>query len=140
MEIERLNRLCHKGFCGFGWISRRAMTMGYVYFVIFIAACGLVIIGYGTFLGYLNNGERLSFFRQANNTPPNEPAPPLKKTVGGISDLEIQRNDLMSKVDIWQREHEQRRSTFNEAEYSLSGTKYQYEPSGRNRTAAVNTS
>jgi hypothetical protein len=114
--------------------------MGYVYFVIFIAACGLVIIGYGTFFGYFNNGERLSFFRQANNTPPKEPAPPLKKTIGGISDLEIQRDELMSKVDIWQKEHEQRRSTFNSATYSLSGTKYQYVPSGRNRTAAVNSS
>jgi hypothetical protein len=140
MEIECLNRLGHEGLCGFGWISRRAMTMGYVYFVIFIAACGLVIIGYGSIVGFLNIGEKLSFFRQANNTLPQKPAPPLKQTIGGISDLEIQRDNLMSKVDIWQKEHEQRRSSFNEAAYSLSGTKYQYKPSGRNRTAAVSSS
>ena len=102
MEIERLNRLCHEGFCGFGWISRRAMTMGYVYFVIFIAACGLVIIGYGSIVGYLYNGEKLSFFRHADKTLPQEPVPPLKKAIGGISDLELQRNDLMSKVDMRQ--------------------------------------
>jgi len=114
--------------------------MGYVYFVIFIAACGLVIIGYGSVVGFLNNGEKLSFFRHADNTLPQKPFPPLKKTIGGISDLEIQRNDLMSKVDVWQKEHEQRRSAFNESTYALSGTKYQFKPSGRNRTAAVNTS
>ena len=140
MEIECLNRLRHKGLCGFGWISRRAMTMGYVYFVIFIAACGLVIIGYGSVVGFLNNGEKLSFFRHADNTLPQKPFPPLKKTIGGISDLEIQRNDLMSKVDVWQKEHEQRRSAFNDSTYALSGTKYQFKPAGRTRRAALNTS
>jgi len=129
-----------RDFVAVGGISRRAMTMGYMYFVIFIAACGLVIIGYGSFVAYVNKGGNLSLFGQDKNTLPRKSVPPLKNTVSGNSDLENERNELLEKVDIWQKDHEQRRSSFNNATYSLSGTKYHFEPASRNRSAAASSS
>ncbi len=114
--------------------------MGYWYFFIFIAACGLVIIGYGLFVDYVDNGGKLSFIGQANNTLLQDPVPPLKKTISGLPDPDIKRDDLLGGVDIWQKEHERRRSSFDSATHSMHGTKYQYKPSGRNRTLVANSS
>jgi len=48
--------------------------------------------------------------------------------------------DFVKKVDIWQKEHQVRNAWFNTNVESITGTKYQYTPPAKRRSAADNSS
>ncbi len=115
-------------------VDRRAMTMEYIYFLIFIAAIS-VLMGLIWHFGGLgkNSGNRL-FAGQTNLNLNAESVPSRKRTVSGLSEEEKTQVEFQERIDIWQRDHELRRLRFAaSAEPPITGTKYTYVPSQQSR-------
>jgi hypothetical protein len=64
----------------------------------------------------------------------------LKKTIDSPPKTVSYETRLLDKTDIWQKEHQLRRSSFVQSVESLSGTKYTYEPRKRKQTASERSS
>lgn len=103
--------------------------MEYIYFVGSIAAIGFFVILYWQISvakrkrsALLNESARL------------EPAPPLKKTISGPSEKELEQLRFQEKVEMWQRGFGVRHACQTRSNHqSLNGTKYTYEPPRKSR-------
>lgn len=111
--------------------------MGYVYFLIFIAASGVIIILFWHTARMAAQGRLGPFSSKARNRLPNEPIPPFKKVISGASPEELKRIEFEERIEAFQKAHELRRANFNAAAASLQGEKYNYTPTLRNSSAAA---
>lgn len=109
-------------------IRRRAMIMEYIYFVFSIAAVGM-----GLALLWRIGNAILS--GQQTDLPGRERIPPTKKTISGLSQIELDQIELQGRIDAWQTAHEVRRDQFKKAAEPVSGRKYEYIPPPKNRAA-----
>lgn len=117
-------------------VGRRAMTMEYIFFVISIAAVGLLIILFWQIgVSSRKNSGSLSA-RQHNVSASTELAPPFKKSISGLSAKELERIEFQEKVDIWQRGHQ---ASTNRTAEPLSGTKYTFVPQQKSHVAPQKT-
>jgi hypothetical protein len=111
--------------------------MEYVYFVITIAAGSLILvlvwrIGIS---GWKDGSSNLA--RQPKSSLKAKSIPPLKKTISGISIKELEQIHFQDRIDVWQKDHEVRRTRLNQPAVPLSGSKYIYTPPEKRRVAAT---
>jgi hypothetical protein len=111
--------------------DRRETTMGYVGFTIFIAASGALIFWFWHRTYNSRQSAGLGQGRLLKNGLPDEPIPPLKRTVSGQSESEQKEYQLLDRIDAWQKSYEARRHRFNNNVEALKGTKYTYVPRSR---------
>lgn len=109
-------------------VKKGNIIMEYVYFVSTVAAAGLIIFlswKYGT-------GRKPQQLSKAGMAA----APPLKKTISGVSEREQEELGLEGKLDAWQRNFYVKRGLIKAAdeEQPLSGQKYTFTPRSATRT------
>jgi len=113
------------------------MTMEYVYFVITIAA-GSLIFGFVWHIRVSGWKGGSSIFAGQPKSDSNEKSfPPLKKTINGLSRKELEQINFQGRIDVWQKDHEVRRTRLNQSAVPLSGSKYTYTPPEKRRVAAT---
>ena len=111
--------------------------MEYVYFVITIAAVSL-IFGLVWHIGVsASKGSSSIFVGQPKSDSNEKYFPPLKKTISGFSIKELERINFQDRIDVWQKDHEVRRTRLNQSAVPLSGSKYTYTPPEKRRVAAT---
>lgn len=104
------------------------MIMEYIYFVFTIAAVG-------TALALLWRTGNAILSDRPNDLPSRERIPPTKKTISGLSQLEMDQIELQGRIGAWQKAHEVRRDQFKKAAEPVSGRKYEYVPRKKSRAA-----
>ena len=99
--------------------------MEYIKFVIAIAAVGFVVA-----LAWraLFSGEHSIFARARSFNPGRDPLPPLKRTVDGLAESEIEHMAFEGRIDAWQKSYEARREQFAQRSVPVSGQKYEFVP------------
>ena len=113
----------------------RAMTMGLVYFFIFIAASGAIIYWYGHRSVMATKGSRASVARHHKNSMPDEPLLALRRNAIRKTTPDPDHKEFLERVDVWKKEHQVRRDWFNQNAESIHGTKYTYTPPGKRSSA-----
>ena len=113
--------------------------MGYIGFTIFIAASGALIV----WLWHRNNTTdrhvRFGYTRRRKNGLPDDPIPPVKRVVSGLSDSAMKQVEFEQKLDSWQRNFEARKAQFSDNVTALQGTKYTFVPGPRRSNSATST-
>ena len=105
--------------------------MEYLYFVGSVTAVALVFL-------LVWNAEKLRsliFSGGRHGDLFEDPIPPRRKTVGGLSAKETEQIEFQQRIEAWQKEYESRRERFNQAHASLKGQKYVYKPSRKRQSA-----
>lgn len=100
--------------------------MDYLYFFASVLAIGLVV-GLAWRSGFM--GDRFSSIKELSRAG-RKSAPPLKKTIGGLTEKELEHIEFQNRIDAWQRDHEVRRDGQRPA-IPVNGQKYQFTPSPR---------
>ncbi len=112
--------------------------MGYIYFLIVLAASGAIIVWWG--------GQRSALARKRKNAIlsgqwtdrfANDSISVLKRAINRQPETELGHTDFLARVDVWQKEHQVRRTKFNTNVESITGTKYTYTPPPKSRSAAA---
>jgi hypothetical protein len=150
MDIERLDQRCRaerrlcagcpdrlRQRCVNGRDRRRAMTMGYIGFTIFVAASGALIV-WVWYRSYTAN-RNARYGRYLKNGLPDDPIPPFKRTVSGLPEAELKRIEFEQRLDGWQRGFEARKAQFNNNVEALQGEKYTFVPGPRRSNSAATT-
>ena len=108
-------------------VNRRAMIMEYIYFVLSIAAiCFCVLLSQKS--RFSAHTGRVALTKPRGSGVNTEPAPPLKKTVSGPSEHELESLEQEKQVEKWRKADPiQRRWTHRSAD-PLGGRKYVYVP------------
>jgi len=114
-------------------VRRREMTMEYVGFTIFIAASGAIIIWF--WHRYATVPDARS--RREKGALPQEPIPPLKRTVSGPRPKELEQVEFLDRIDVWQKEHQVQQERYARSLESLNGTKYCYQPRKREQSVSA---
>lgn len=113
--------------------------MEYIYFVVSVAAVGLIL----NLLWRVFVTKSFSIVSGQQGIVSDAEAIPLRKnTVCGLSKKDMDRIELQTRIDIWQRSHAVRRMQGVETNDPVSGKKYEYVPPKKsrvNRTARRST-
>jgi len=112
--------------------------MEYVYFVIFIAAGGAILALCWHAVDFARTKRISMFATQRKRNLARKPGPPLKKAINSLPNIELEHIEFRERIDVWQKEHDVRRSWFNQYTEPLTGKKYTYEPPQKNRASATN--
>jgi len=115
--------------------DRRAMTMGYVGFTIFIAAGGAIIALYW-YRSYMARANGSAGNRLNRNGLPDDPIPPFKKTICGLSEAERKRLEFEQRLERLEKEYQAGTLRLYSRLDSLKGTKYTFVPRSRSESAA----
>jgi len=115
--------------------------MGYIGFTIFIAASGALIVWFWHRSCTADRYGRFGRYRQYKNGLQDDPIPPVKPVVGGLSEPERQRIELEGKLDSWQRAFEMRKARLNNVSSleGLEGRKYTFVPGPRRSNSAASS-
>lgn len=106
--------------------------MGYLGFVVIVAAAGLIIFLLWHWNYRASMGRYSGFGRNRKNGLPEDPIPPFKRTVSGPSEEELKHQQFDQKLEAWQKSFEARRLRFHTNNVdSLKGTKYTFVPRTR---------
>jgi len=111
--------------------------MEYIYFVVSIAAIGLVINYFWKKSDSGRNSKSITLARQQKGGVEMNPVPRRKNTITGASKLELEHIEFQNKIDIWQKGHEARRANFTQSAESLSGQSYKYNPAHKTGVSAT---
>jgi len=111
------------------------MTMGYVGFTIFIAASGAIIAWYW-YRSYLARANGSAGNRLNRNGLPDDPIPPFKKTISGLSEAERKRLEFEQRLERLQKNYQAGTMQLYTRVDSLQGTKYTFVPRSRSESAA----
>mgnify|MGYP001815563292 FL=1 len=108
--------------------------MEYIYFLLFVAAIGLIFSSYGIANMINNKKTESSIFSGRRNDVSNaEAIPPVKKTISGLSAREIEHMRFQERIDIWQKEHEVRYAKLFKSSEPVTGKKYTFKPPQKTR-------
>ena len=151
MDIERLNQRCRaerwlcagcpdrlRHRCAPGRGNRRAMTMGYIAFTMIVAASGALIVW---FWHRSYTADRYARFGRAShlrNGLRDDPIPPVKRALDGLSEAEKKRLEFEGNIDVWQRRFESRKAAFNNVD-TLQGERYTFVPGPRRDNSAASS-
>jgi hypothetical protein len=106
------------------------MTMEYLFFVISIAAIGFFVI----FYWQISTTKRKNAGSRTDESARLVPAPPLKKTISGPSEKELEEIRFQEKIELWRRGFGVRHAWQNRVhQQSLNGKKYTFEPPRKSR-------
>ena len=151
MDIERLNqrgraerwlcagcpdRLRHRCVPGRG--NRRAMTMGYIAFTMIVAASGALIVWFWHRSCTSDRYTRFGRPSRSRNGLPDDPIPPVKRAVDGLSEAEKKRLEFEGNIDVWQRRFQSRKAAFNNVD-TLQGERYTFVPGPRRGNSAASS-
>jgi hypothetical protein len=115
------------------------MTMGYIGFTMFVAASGALIVWFWHRSYTADRYARFRRTRQSRNGLPDDPIPPVKRAVDGLSDAEKRRIEWEEKLDTWQRGFETRKAAFHNNVDTLQGEKYTFVPGPRRSNSAASS-
>ena len=114
--------------------------MGYLYFLLILAASGAII----ALIGHRSvSGRKKRMSTQSRNEAEHsldDSFLALRRSAIRQPVAESSDPDFVKKVDIWQKEHQIRNAWFNTNMESITGTKYQYTPPAKRRSATDNSS
>ncbi|MBT8052748.1 MAG: hypothetical protein HKN57_01455 [Xanthomonadales bacterium] len=119
------------------------MTMEYLNFILSVAAVGLCFVFWHFYRSRSHAGGSI-FSRPVSMGAKLEQAPPLKKTISGPSEKELEELAKQAQVEKWRRADPVQRAWLNRPSTdSLEGQKYTYIPSPKscvpaNQAAARN--
>lgn len=102
--------------------------MDYIYFVFCVAALGLVV-AFCWRLFVVRSEPAINL--------EDGPIPPFKRTVGGLSEKELEHIRFQSRIDVWQRDHEVRRTSAENSRDPVDGRKYEFVPSQNSRAETL---
>jgi hypothetical protein len=116
--------------------------MGYIYFLIVLAASGAIIVWWGGQRSALARKRKNSILsRQGTDRFANDPISVLKRAINRQPErqpeTELEHTDFLARVDVWQKDHQVRRTKFNTNAESITGTKYTYTPPPKSHSAAA---
>jgi hypothetical protein len=115
-------------------VSRRAIVMEYINFILSIAAVGLCFVLLQKNRSRTHAGSL--FLTKPRGSGANAgPAPPLKKTVSGPSEKELEALEMEAQVEKWRKADPIQRRWSNRSADPLSGKKYAYVPPQKSRTS-----
>jgi hypothetical protein len=103
------------------------MIMDYLYFFASVTAIGLVV-GLVWRSGFMD--DRFLSLKELSRAG-RQSAPPLKKTVGGLTERELEQIEFQNRIDAWQRDHQAGGDDSRPA-IPVNGQKYTFTPSPRN--------
>lgn len=109
--------------------------MGYLYFLIVLAASGAIIFWFGQRSVAARKREKPILSSQQVSNLPDVSARALKRSFGNIHETDSEHSDFLERVDVWQKEHQVRRTRFTTNTESVTGTKYTYSPPPKSRSA-----
>jgi len=115
--------------------DRRAMTMGYVGFTIFIAASGAIIAWYW-YRSYMARANGRTGNGLNKSGLPDDPVPPFKRTISGLSEAERKRLEFEQKLERLEKNYQAGTLRLYSRLDSLQGTKYTFVPRSRSESAA----
>jgi len=106
--------------------------MEYVSFTVIVAASGALIawLWYRSYRAGIE-ARRFGGGYVSKNGLPDEPIPPFKRTISGLSEADASQMQFNQRIDVWQREYESRRLQFNNNVEALQGMKYNFVPRKR---------
>jgi hypothetical protein len=108
--------------------------MGYLYFLLALAASGVII----ALIGHRSlNGKRIKRSTQPINEAEHsldDSFLALRRSASRQPKPASSDTDFVKRVDVWQKEHQIRNVWFNSNIQSLTGTKYQYTPPPKRRS------
>jgi hypothetical protein len=113
------------------------MTMGLVYFLLFIGAGAAIIYWYGHKSVVARKRAKYSLCNQQKNQIGNDSILALRRGHIGKSKANPEFETSLDRADVWQSEHQRRRNWFNQTSDSITGTKYTYKRPKRDRSAAA---
>jgi hypothetical protein len=114
--------------------------MGFVYFLVFIAASGAIIFFYGHRSVMARNKRKALRSSQQNNRNVDETLLALRREAIDRASPDPDHTEFLDRVDVWQKDHQRRRDWFNQDTESIHGTKYTYTPPPKRSSAAANSS
>ena len=108
--------------------------MGYLYFLLALAASGLVIalIGHRSLGGKKMKTSTQSKIGAEHSL--DESFLALRRSASRQPKPASSDTDSVKRVDVWQKEHQIRNVWFNSNIQSITGTKYQYTPPPKRRS------
>lgn len=113
--------------------------MGYIGFTIFIAASGALIVWFWQRSMTADRNARFGRTHHSKNGLPDEPIPPFKRTISGLSEEELKRLELERNLDVWQRNFQVHRAYLNNKVDALQGEKYTFVPGPRRSNSAASS-
>jgi len=152
MDIERLNQRCRaerwlcagcpdrlRHRCAPGRGNRRAMTMGYIAFTMIVAASGALIVWFWHRSYTADRYARFGRASHSRNGLRDDPIPPVKRALDGLSEAEKKRLEFEGNIDVWQRKFESRKAAFNNNVDTLQGERYTFVPGPRRGNSAASS-
>ena len=118
-------------------VRRKEMTMGLVYFLLFIGASAAIIYWYGHKSVVARKRAKYSLCNQQKNQFGDDSILALRRRHIGKSKVNPEFETDLDRADVWQSEQQRRRKWFNQTSESITGTKYTYTPPKRDRSAAT---
>ena len=113
--------------------------MGLVYFLIFIAASGAIIFFYG-YRSVVARKRNSVLSRQQKHHTPDDSALALRRNAIGKARANRDQADSRVQADVWKKDHQRRRDSFNKNTESIHGTKYTYTTPPKRGSATANSS
>jgi len=102
--------------------------MGFVYFLMFIAASGAIIFFYGYRSVMARNKRKSLLPKREKDHKVDETLLALRREALGRTSPDPDRTEFPDQADVWKKEHQLRRDWFNQTTESIHGTKYTYTP------------
>jgi hypothetical protein len=115
------------------------MTMGYLGFTIFVAASGALIVWFWYRSYTAAKYGRFGRASQSRNGLPEDPIPPVKRALDGLSSAEQRHIEFENRLDAWERGYQKRRALFNNNVDALQGEKYTFVPGPRRSDSAASS-
>ena len=113
--------------------------MGYIAFTMIVAASGALIVW---FWHRSYTADRYARFGRAShlrNGLRDDPIPPVKRALDGLSEAEKKRLEFEGNIDVWQRKFESRKAAFNNNVDTLEGERYTFVPGPRRDNSAASS-
>ena len=111
--------------------------MGYIAFTMIVAASGALIVWFWHRSYTADRYARFGRGSRSRNGLPDDPIPPFRRTVSGLSDAEKKRLEFEENIDVWQRRFESRKAALNNNVDTLQGEKYTFVPGPRRGDSAA---
>ena len=113
--------------------------MGYIAFTMIVAASGALIVWFWHRSYTADRYARFGRTSHSRNGLRDDPIPPVKRALDGLSEAEKKRLEFEGNIDVWQRNFESRKAAFNNNVDTLQGERYTFVPGPRRGNSAASS-
>ena len=113
--------------------------MGYIAFTMIVAASGALIVWFWHRSYTADRYARFGRASHSRNGLRDDPIPPVKRALDGLSEAEKKRLEFEGNIDVWQRNFESRKAAFNNNVDTLQGERYTFVPGPRRDNSAASS-